>query len=195
MTTLQKKARGPGSIDQNSSKIQARTFLAKSLVKYVGSSSTKGKQHWANEKPKVDNARKLRGIYYIDPDVLEFKDTMNNARKKSTHCSSGRRIQTSEVDDTGVLGKVRDQDAGDRRSRISENAAPDPQQNGTMEFLGALGRGRSAPCERRGQSFWTRRCRSSPNARSSGQGAPTQVGARRDHLFPCCRGEAELLVP
>ena len=26
------------------------------------------KQEWAKEKPKLDNARRLRGIYFIDPD-------------------------------------------------------------------------------------------------------------------------------
>ena len=40
------------------------------------------KQRWAIEKPKLDNARKLRGIYLVDPDDGEFKETMKNARKK-----------------------------------------------------------------------------------------------------------------
>ena len=40
------------------------------------------KQQWAIEKPKLDNARKLRGIYFIDPDDKEFKETMKKARKK-----------------------------------------------------------------------------------------------------------------
>ena len=35
-----------------------------------------------NEKPKLDNARKLRGIYFIDPENKEFKETIRNARKK-----------------------------------------------------------------------------------------------------------------
>ena len=34
------------------------------------------------EKPKLDNARNLKGFYHIDPDGMEFKDTMKNARKK-----------------------------------------------------------------------------------------------------------------
>ena len=33
------------------------------------------------EKPKLDNARKLRGICFNDPEDVEFKDTMKNARK------------------------------------------------------------------------------------------------------------------
>ena len=35
----------------------------------------KGKQEWALEKPKLDNARKLRGIYFIDPEGGEYKET------------------------------------------------------------------------------------------------------------------------
>ena len=40
------------------------------------------KQKWSNEKPKLDNARRLRGIYFIDPEDKEFKETIKNARKK-----------------------------------------------------------------------------------------------------------------
>ena len=40
------------------------------------------KQKWAIEKPKLDNARRLRGIYFIDPEDKEFKETIRNARRK-----------------------------------------------------------------------------------------------------------------
>ena len=40
------------------------------------------KHKWAIEKPKLDNARRLRGIYFIDPEDKEFKETIKNARKK-----------------------------------------------------------------------------------------------------------------
>ena len=43
-------------------------------------SKRKEKQKWAIEKPKLDNARKLRGIYFIDADDGEFKDILKNAR-------------------------------------------------------------------------------------------------------------------
>ena len=39
------------------------------------------KQIWSIEKPKLDNARRLRGIYFIDPEDKEFKETIKNARK------------------------------------------------------------------------------------------------------------------
>ena len=42
----------------------------------------KEKQKWSNEKIHLDNARKLQGIYFIDPEDTEFKETIKNARKK-----------------------------------------------------------------------------------------------------------------
>ena len=42
----------------------------------------KEKQKWSNEKIHLENARKLRGIYFIDPEDKEFKETIKNARKK-----------------------------------------------------------------------------------------------------------------
>ena len=44
-------------------------------------SKRKEKQKWTIEKPKLDNARRLRCIYFIDHDD-EFKDIMKNARRK-----------------------------------------------------------------------------------------------------------------
>ena len=37
------------------------------------------KQEWNNEKPKLDNARRLRGIYFINPDDQDYKETLKNA--------------------------------------------------------------------------------------------------------------------
>ena len=42
----------------------------------------KEKQKWSEEKIHLDNARKLRGIHFIDPEDKEFKETIKNARKK-----------------------------------------------------------------------------------------------------------------
>ena len=42
----------------------------------------KEKQKWSYEKPQLDNARLLRGIYFIDLEDKEFKETIRNARKK-----------------------------------------------------------------------------------------------------------------
>ena len=42
----------------------------------------KEKQKWSEEKLHLENARKLRGIYFIDPGDTEFNETIKNARKK-----------------------------------------------------------------------------------------------------------------
>ena len=50
----------------------------------------KEKQKWSNEKFHLENARKLRGISFIDPEVKEFKEIIKNARKKlKKNCGSG----------------------------------------------------------------------------------------------------------
>ena len=40
------------------------------------------KHKWSNELPKLHNARRLRGIDFIDPEDMEFKEIIENARKK-----------------------------------------------------------------------------------------------------------------
>ena len=40
------------------------------------------KHKCAIKKPKLDNAGRLRGIYFIDPEDKEFKETVWNARRK-----------------------------------------------------------------------------------------------------------------
>ena len=42
----------------------------------------KERQKWSHEKPQLDSARKLRGIFFIDPEDKEFKETIKNARKR-----------------------------------------------------------------------------------------------------------------
>ena len=42
----------------------------------------KEKQKWSNEKLHLENARKLRGIYFIDPEDKGFNETIKNVRKK-----------------------------------------------------------------------------------------------------------------
>ena len=38
----------------------------------------KEKQKWSEEKIHLDNARKFRGICFIDPEDTEFKETFKN---------------------------------------------------------------------------------------------------------------------
>ena len=53
--------------------------LWKSMGKHA---KLKEKQKWSNEKLHRENARKLRGIYFIDPEDKEFQETIKSARKK-----------------------------------------------------------------------------------------------------------------
>ena len=45
-------------------------------------------QKWSYEKPQLDKARKLRGIYFIDLEDKEFKETIWNGRTNNTNGSS-----------------------------------------------------------------------------------------------------------
>ena len=71
-----------GETDKTAGNIQARSFMARTLDKVGKNAKLKEKHKWVNEKPKLDNARRLRGICVIDPEDKEFKETIENARKK-----------------------------------------------------------------------------------------------------------------
>ena len=51
-------------------------------IKLGRNAKLKEKHKWSNEKPKLDNFRRLRGTYFIDPEDKEFKETNRNARRK-----------------------------------------------------------------------------------------------------------------
>ena len=48
----------------------------------MSDTAKKTKQRWTVEKPKLDNARQLRGIFFIEPNDEEFKLTMKASRRK-----------------------------------------------------------------------------------------------------------------
>ena len=57
--------------------------MARNLENNGKNAKLKDKQKWSNEKLHLENARKLRGIYFIDPqEDKEFKETVKNGRKK-----------------------------------------------------------------------------------------------------------------
>ena len=70
---------GPGEIDEQAAYIQDRSSMARTL-------EINGKERQAEGESKsefhLENARKLRGIYFIDREDTEFKETIKNARKK-----------------------------------------------------------------------------------------------------------------
>ena len=80
---LQTERCGPGETNEKTADIQARSFMARTLDE-IGKENAKLKerQKWSHAKPKLDNARRLRGIYFLDPEDKEFKETIKNSRKK-----------------------------------------------------------------------------------------------------------------
>ena len=54
-------------------------------IKLGRNDKLKERQKWSNEEPKLENARRLRGIYFIDFEDKEFKETIKNVRKKLKH--------------------------------------------------------------------------------------------------------------
>ena len=54
----------------------------------------KEKQKWTIEKPKLDNVRRLRSIYFIDPADAQFKETiLKRTRKVGSSDASSRTLQ------------------------------------------------------------------------------------------------------
>ena len=53
----------------------------------------KDRQKWSDEKLHLENARKLRGVYFVDPEDKEFKDTIRSARKNGNANGSRHALQ------------------------------------------------------------------------------------------------------
>ena len=72
-------------------------------IKLGRNAKLKEMQKWPHEKPKLDNARRSRGIYSIDPEDKEFKETIKNARKKlETPVAPAMPCKTSKKSKHGV---------------------------------------------------------------------------------------------
>ena len=75
-----------GENNEKTADIQARSFLTRNLKKKKKwermNAKPKEKHKWSHEKLHLENARKLRGMYFIDPEDKEFKETSKNVRKK-----------------------------------------------------------------------------------------------------------------
>ena len=67
--------------DEKAAYIQARSSMARAMEVNGKHAKLKEKQKWSEEKIHLENGRKLRGIYFIDPEDTEFKETIKKARK------------------------------------------------------------------------------------------------------------------
>ena len=59
-------------------------------IKLGRNAKLKEKQKWSHEKPKLDDARKLRGIYFIDPEDKEFKETIKKCSQEIGNTNGSR---------------------------------------------------------------------------------------------------------
>ena len=57
------------------------SFVVRTLLKLGKNAKVKDKYKWSNEKIHLDHARKLRGIYFVDSEDKELKETIMNGRK------------------------------------------------------------------------------------------------------------------
>ena len=72
-----------GETDKKTNDMKAGLSVARDLEKDMSDASKlKEKQKWAIEKPKLDSARRLRGVCFVDPADKDFKDIMKNVRRK-----------------------------------------------------------------------------------------------------------------
>ena len=71
-----------GEIYEETAYIQARSSMARALEVNGTARQAEGKAKMSEEKLHLEHARKLRGIYFIDLEDTEFKETIKNARKK-----------------------------------------------------------------------------------------------------------------
>ena len=72
-----------GEINEKTAYIQARSSMARALEINGKARQAEGEaKKWSDKMFHLENARKLRGIHFIDLEDTEFKETIKNARKK-----------------------------------------------------------------------------------------------------------------
>ena len=69
--------------DKNSSNYQTWELWPEVWSKMGKAAQKKEKREWANEKPELDNVQKLRGIYFIDREDGEYKETFKKNQEES----------------------------------------------------------------------------------------------------------------
>ena len=55
------------------------------------------KQEEANEKPKLDNPRRTRGISFIDPEDGELEETIKNAKPSSVQETEAKSCESTKI--------------------------------------------------------------------------------------------------
>ena len=92
MRNLQKDTCGPGERLTKRQATSRPDHLWPELWTKLGRNATlREKQKWAIEKkPKLENARRIRGIYFIDPEDKEFKRNHQECSKENGKTNGSR---------------------------------------------------------------------------------------------------------
>ena len=97
-----------GEINEETAYIQARSFMARTLEIKGKHAKLKEKQKWCDEKLHLENARKLRRVYFIDREDTEFKETIKNARKKlETSVAPAMPCKIMKICGSGASNKIK----------------------------------------------------------------------------------------
>ena len=73
---------GPGRDWHKSKRHHVQITYGLTLGQELENPLNEGKKEWAIEKPKLEHTRKVRRMYSIDPSDEEYKDIIQNARRK-----------------------------------------------------------------------------------------------------------------
>ena len=68
--------------NEETNDLKTRQCMARYVEAYVCCSEEQSKANVGYRKPKLENARQVRGIFFIEPDDEEFKHIMKSARRK-----------------------------------------------------------------------------------------------------------------
>ena len=78
-------------LTKDSNDYGTRSCMARSLDENWKAAQNRDKQEWKNEKPKLDNARRLRGIYYTEPWI--HRNPWTCEEKIGKACGRGHAVQ------------------------------------------------------------------------------------------------------
>ena len=81
VTNLLKDICGPGKKTRRQSTSRPDRLWPELWIKLGRNAKLKEKHKWSNEEPKLDHARRLRGIYFIED--KEFKEIIKQSKKKT----------------------------------------------------------------------------------------------------------------
>ena len=97
-----------GETNEKTTYIQARSSMARALEINGKARQAEGEAKVVCGKLHLENERKLRGIYFIDPEDTEFTETIENARKKlETSVAPAMPCKIMKYCESGASNKIK----------------------------------------------------------------------------------------